>query len=249
MATSQPIVGVALFAFTAMIVGTQARPATVHAQTAISGSWQSAAASGWTLVLRAEGTKLTGAVSNCTAFDNVEISEGRLDGDTLRFSCRSADGDRTLSFIGQVSGSEITLTWTLHVRAGGVPLDPSDTFAPPVPGFERYAAPTQFTVKRVADGVGEVVLSRIAERIRTTRLPFSPVTFDRILRSTDEPANWLTYSGDLLGTRHSSLLDLTPANVADLHDQAGRATPPAPVVQANTPHAFSAVPLQLIRAG
>jgi alcohol dehydrogenase (cytochrome c) len=142
--------------------------------------------------------------------------EGRIEGDALRFSCRSADGDRTVSFVGKASDGQITLTWTLQVREGSAPLDPSDTFAPPVPGFERYHAPPQFTVKRVADGAGEVVLSRIAERVRTTRPPFSPVTFDRLLRSTDEPANWLTYSGDLLGTRHSALRDLTPANVADL---------------------------------
>jgi alcohol dehydrogenase (cytochrome c) len=42
------------------------------------------------------------------------------------------------------------------------------------------------------------------------------VPFTRILRSADEPGNWLTYSGNYAGHRHSALTQITPANVAGL---------------------------------
>jgi len=42
------------------------------------------------------------------------------------------------------------------------------------------------------------------------------VSFDRILRSQSEPQNWLTYSGNLQGHRHSPLTQVTTANVRDL---------------------------------
>ena len=44
----------------------------------------------------------------------------------------------------------------------------------------------------------------------------NPVPFDRILRSNQEPQNWLTYSGSLSGQRHSALTQITPANASDL---------------------------------
>jgi alcohol dehydrogenase (cytochrome c) len=42
------------------------------------------------------------------------------------------------------------------------------------------------------------------------------VTTDRLLRATDEPRNWLTYSGNYAGHRHSPLGQITPANVRNL---------------------------------
>jgi alcohol dehydrogenase (cytochrome c) len=42
------------------------------------------------------------------------------------------------------------------------------------------------------------------------------VTTDRLLRAADEPRNWLTYSGNYAGHRHSPLRQITPANVANL---------------------------------
>jgi alcohol dehydrogenase (cytochrome c) len=43
-----------------------------------------------------------------------------------------------------------------------------------------------------------------------------PVTFERILNADREPENWLTYSGTVLGRRHSLLTQITPENVRDL---------------------------------
>jgi alcohol dehydrogenase (cytochrome c) len=42
------------------------------------------------------------------------------------------------------------------------------------------------------------------------------VTPDRLLKSAQEPQNWLTYSGDYQGHRHSSLTEVTPQNVKNL---------------------------------
>ena len=42
------------------------------------------------------------------------------------------------------------------------------------------------------------------------------VTSDQILKTDQEPHNWLTYSGNLNGQRHSPLTSITPANVKDL---------------------------------
>ena len=46
--------------------------------------------------------------------------------------------------------------------------------------------------------------------------PVTPVPFERILRANQEPQNWLTYSGNLNGQRHSPLTQIGPANARDL---------------------------------
>ena len=45
------------------------------------------------------------------------------------------------------------------------------------------------------------------------------VTFDRLLNTDREPQNWLTYSGNVKGQRHSLLKQITPANVKNLELQ------------------------------
>lgn len=168
-----------------------------------------------TLVLRAEGAQLTGAVNTCSSipFSPSEIFDGRIEGQTIRFKCRSADGDRTVTFTGRINGDEILFSWQLQVRDGGGPPELFDPFAP-LPG-RRIQGPPRFTAKRVPDSIGEPILARIAERVRTSP-PRSPVTFDRILHAEQEPQNWLTYSGNVLGHRHSPLTEITPSNVKDL---------------------------------
>src|SRR5688500_17706260 len=42
------------------------------------------------------------------------------------------------------------------------------------------------------------------------------ITFRRILDADREPQNWLTYSGNVLGHRHSQLRQITPSNVKNL---------------------------------
>src|SRR4051812_47804642 len=45
------------------------------------------------------------------------------------------------------------------------------------------------------------------------------VTFDNLLHTEKEPANWLTYSGNLLGQRYSLLNQITTGNVKNLELQ------------------------------
>ena len=45
------------------------------------------------------------------------------------------------------------------------------------------------------------------------------VTYDRILRSADEPENWLTYNGTYMSQRYSGLTQITAANVGDLESK------------------------------
>jgi len=46
--------------------------------------------------------------------------------------------------------------------------------------------------------------------------PVSDVPFERILKASQEPANWLTYGGSLTSQRHSELTQITPQNARDL---------------------------------
>src|SRR5881227_3063425 len=46
---------------------------------------------------------------------------------------------------------------------------------------------------------------------------FAQITYERLLHAAQEPQNWLTYSGTYSGQRHSSLHQITPANVKELH--------------------------------
>jgi alcohol dehydrogenase (cytochrome c) len=48
------------------------------------------------------------------------------------------------------------------------------------------------------------------------QLPSPNVTYERLQRATQEPQNWLTYSGTYSGQRHSPLTQITTANAKDL---------------------------------
>src|SRR5437763_15915498 len=61
------------------------------------------------------------------------------------------------------------------------------------------------------------------------------VTFDRILGAAKEPQNWFSYSGNLLGQRHSPLTQITPDNVKNLELQW--------IFQARSLEKFEATPL------
>ena len=70
----------------------------------------------------------------------------------------------------------------------------------------------------------------------TAILPlYGQVTYERILRADSEPANWLTYSGNYSGHRHSRLEQINAANVARLK--------PAWIHQINALHKFETTPL------
>lgn len=61
------------------------------------------------------------------------------------------------------------------------------------------------------------------------------VTYERILNAPSEPGNWLTYSGNYAGHRHSPLDQINPSNVAQLR--------PAWIYQTNSLQKFETTPL------
>ena len=127
--------------------------APTFAQTGITGTWRAegVGARRWTVSVRADGTQLTGKVSACTSLP-VEIYEGRINGNTLTFKCKSPDGDRVVTLTGTVNGDEIVFRWGKQIREGGamrpadIDLDLQDANA-----YEMFGAstPLQFTAKRV----------------------------------------------------------------------------------------------------
>jgi len=99
-----------------------------------TGTWkaQDVAYAPWTLNLRVEGNTLKGTVSQgrynpargrMTSFtEPVEIYDGTIHGNTISFKCNSPrGGDRTITFIGEIHGDEITFTRDVQVRPGGDP--------------------------------------------------------------------------------------------------------------------------------
>ena len=170
-----------------------------------TGTWQvegEGATFRWEAVLRADGPNLIGAVSSCASItDAFEIFDGKIQGATVSFKCRSGDGQRTASLVGKLNGDQIDFTWELQVQDGGRPPNAADFMFGP-------SAPRRFIAKRVADATNAV--GEMAAHAR------GPVTFDRILHTDREPENWLTYSGTVLGYRYSPLAQITPENVKNI---------------------------------
>jgi len=175
------------------------------AQTGPAGRWKvEGAGTGfpWEIVLRVEGTgRVLGAVSSCTSGRRaVEIFDGKINGSTIQFKCTS--GQRTIVLTGALSDEGIVFTWEKQVP---VSVDPWE--ADPVFGG---SSPSRFIARRapnVADALADV-----ADHARR----YPAVTFDRILHAHLEPENWLTYSANLFGHRHTLLSQITPNNVKNL---------------------------------
>jgi len=64
--------------------------------------------------------------------------------------------------------------------------------------------------------VSSLIWAQPPEAPINSHAPVSAVPFERILRASQEPQNWLTYSGSTLSQRHSALTQITPANAKDL---------------------------------
>jgi alcohol dehydrogenase (cytochrome c) len=187
-----------------------ATSALTFAQTGPTGTWHTESVCGlgcnWTVVLRADGSRLNGAARECLSSE-IEISDGHIEGSTITFQCKSLDGDRTITFTGRIEGDTIAFEWELQVRKGGAGPDPSN-------GMFGASAPHRFTAKRVADSTAADLAEMADTSARIHRHP--AVSFDRILHASQEPQNWLTYSGTVLGQRYSPLTQITPANVKNL---------------------------------
>jgi alcohol dehydrogenase (cytochrome c) len=182
-------------------------PVTAAGQTGFTGTWQASGAppqETWTAVLRVDGTRVVGAVSDCASVPPVEIAGGRVDGDTLRFTCTNPIGTRRVTLTGRLQSDAIAFSADIEVLNAPRAQEPI--------AFGRFAAsqPTRFTAIRVADA-----RSPVADLAAQVRRPPS-VPFDRILHASGEPQNWLTYSGTLQGGRYSELKQITLENVKNL---------------------------------
>jgi hypothetical protein len=133
---------------TSPVEGQVQRPATAGG-TDPSGTWKADPPTFLTVVLESDGSRVTGALSTCSTIPFVpsEITEGRVDGDTVTFTCTSDDGDRTVAFKGKIGADEITFDWNMEVRDGGRPPELFDPFAP-LPG-RRAEGPPRFIARRV----------------------------------------------------------------------------------------------------
>lgn len=209
-----------LVAATSLSGQTQA-PAVTVTQSGPAGMWQAESSppgTMWTAALRVDGPRIIGAVSSCASpRGEFEIFQGHIDGNTITFKCRNLNGARTITFTGRINGDEIAFTWERVGPGGNNP-------------FFGEAAPRQFMAKRVPDAA-DVRLAEVANRIPKART----VSFDQILRADQEPQNWLTYSGSVLGRRYSALTQITPSNVKDLEL--------AWIWQAQSPQRFQATAL------
>lgn len=162
--------------------------ASPDAQVRVNGIWQAEVQPNgfWTIDLRSEGTTLTGGVGMGT--DPVEITDGRVEGNTVSFVVETPDGDRTIRFNGTVSGETIAFTRDVQVRQGGFVG---------LPDIYGVKAPNAFTLTRLRDG----------ERPRTGRGAFYPTQLTvvdrtgKVVRTLGEPD---TYTGPVFspdGTR------------------------------------------------
>jgi alcohol dehydrogenase (cytochrome c) len=181
----------------------------VSAQIQPTGTWRAQITDPqlqWEVVLRADGHNLFGAVYSCASrYGAREIFDGQTDGNAITFKCRNEDGKRTITFAGRINGDNIVFTWTLQVEEGDN--------APAGDGIFAASEPRRFTANRVESSVsGLAEMADYSARIHRDRA----ITFDRILDAHREPRNWLTYSGDLAGTRYSRLTQITPSNVKNL---------------------------------
>lgn len=159
-----------------------------HGQSRISGTWQAEIQPNafWTVELRSEGTRLTGSVG--ISGDQVEITDGRIDGNTVSFTVETPDGDRTITFSGTIMGNDIAFTRDVQVRQGGFMGQP---------GILGVSGPRTFTLTRVPDG-------QAPKKGRGAPYPSQLTVFDRdgkVVRTLGEPDNYFqpVFSPD--GTR------------------------------------------------
>ena len=101
----------------------------VLAQSSLTRTWQAqdVAFAPWTFTLRAEGSKLSGTVSQggssgsatTTLTSATPIYDGAINGNKISFKVDSPDGGRTISFSGVISGDTIDFTREVKVQPGG----------------------------------------------------------------------------------------------------------------------------------
>ena len=71
----------------------------------------------WSFALKLEGTALTGKVIQ--GAQEFEIKEGKVDGSTMSFKASVPTGERTMTFVGKITGDVAEFTRTVEIKEGG----------------------------------------------------------------------------------------------------------------------------------
>jgi alcohol dehydrogenase (cytochrome c) len=185
----------------------QTTAATTQSDPLLDGIWRAETSIPWAVALRLDGSEVAGVVSSCASnVGEIEVFDGAVEGSTLTFKCQSLDGRRTVAFTGTIGNDEIGFRWE-KTGLGNAADD----------AIFGDAASRTFLARRVRGSANatEARLADAAERIRRVR----PVSFDDVLRADETPQNWLTYSGNTFGHRHSKLTQITPGNATQLQLQ------------------------------
>jgi alcohol dehydrogenase (cytochrome c) len=75
---------------------------------------------------------------------------------------------------------------------------------------------TTFAVSAIAIFMAATIVAQGPQAPPQREAPAPNVSFERILKTNEEPQNWLTYAGSLTSQRYSLLNEITPANAKDL---------------------------------
>src|SRR5215510_14512388 len=73
-----------------------------------------------------------------------------------------------------------------------------------------------FLVAVAAFFIAATILAQGPQGPQNREAPVNNVSFDRLLKASQEPQNWMTYGGALTSQRHSGLTQVTPENAKDL---------------------------------
>ena len=98
----------------------------------VAGRWtakvpgaQGQAESDLTLVLKVDGSTVTGTLNNSQVPGDVEIKEGKVTGDEISFSLMRTIGQQEMKVLwkGKVAGDEIKFTRSTDGNAAGAPTE------------------------------------------------------------------------------------------------------------------------------
>jgi hypothetical protein len=99
----------------------------------------------------------------------IDISDERIDGNTITFQCRSPNGDNTITCAGTLRGSSITFAWKHEVRNGNALFScctNSNLFGPnPPPSFTAIRVEDE-ELAALADRVKGLALSAAANLVQ-----------------------------------------------------------------------------------
>jgi hypothetical protein len=107
---------------------------------AVTSAWAQSAAGRWTakvpggqggaesdvtLVLKVDGSTVTGTLNNSQVPGDVEIKDGKVTGDEITFSLMRTIGQQEMKVLwkGKLAGDEIKFTRSTEGAAGGAPTE------------------------------------------------------------------------------------------------------------------------------